>query len=83
MVKANVGDVNLILDFAKRNDVVIHTIGELVLNMEELQILILFLKQILSFCKALSFNTDGLFFRVEEANDFDKILTDLIDEGFL
>ena len=36
----------------------------------------------IDFLKALSFNTDGLFFRVEEANDFDRVLTDLIDEGF-
>lgn len=79
--QANVGDINLILDFAKRNDLVIHTIGvgtEFggVTNIDFIS------KADIDFLKALSFNTNGLFFRVEDINDFDKVLIDLIDEGF-
>ncbi|MFA5542730.1 MAG: VWA domain-containing protein [Bacilli bacterium] len=79
--QANVGDINLILDFAKRNDIVIHTIGVGteyggVTNIDFIS------KADIDFLKALSFNTGGLFFRVEEANEFDDILTGLIDKGF-
>lgn len=78
--QANVGDVNLILDFAKRNNITIHTIavGTEQGGLTETQVIS---QADIDFLKSLSFNTQGKFFRVTEINDFDEILTELIDRG--
>ncbi len=75
----NVGDAPLIIEFAKRNNIVINCIamgteagGETVYQTIS--------KTDLDFLKSLSFNTDGDFFRVND-DDFDEFLDTFYETG--
>ncbi len=76
----NVGDAALIIDYAKRNDIVIYTIGvgtesggESVFNMIS--------KTDIDFLKSLSFNTGGRFFRVDAGENFSDFLNEFSGTG--
>jgi len=76
----NVGETIDIINYANKNNITINTIaiGSKEGGMTEFNTLSKVDEDIL---KALSFNTNGQFFRIQEDNEFDKSFKDIISEA--
>ncbi len=73
----NVGDAPLIIEFAKRNNIVIYTVGVGTEHGGE-TLYETISKADIDFLKSLSFNTEGEFFRINDGN-FDKLLDSFVE----
>lgn len=78
----NVGDAPLIIDYAKKNDLTIHTIavGTIEGGSTDLNLVS---KADIDFLKSLSFNTNGYFFEAKNLKEFKENYINLIEKGNL
>jgi Ca-activated chloride channel family protein len=76
----NVGDAPLIIDYAKENEIILHTlaIGTSEGGLTSLNVVS---KADSDFLKSLSFNTGGYFFEVGDINSFKESYSTIVEKG--